>query len=173
MCNKINGGNKNNKKERNKNEIVKFLNSYAENVKKNNIKFGQHEDQEGDEQWFKNQKWDVKYKLHYACMVGDIKQINILLNNKNINKNEKMNEWDDMTPIMVAALYDQLLSLIELLKYNIDALPPPNRGNATPFSVAINCNNKSIINFYKEYIKFMYGMEINNSLHLQCLYLSI
>eukprot|EP01084_Bolivina_argentea_P289144 496437_1 len=79
-----------------------------------------------------------------------------------------MTQWQDRLPITIAARYGQLNSVIELIKNGANPIPPPDKGNATPYCAAVYNKHKAILEFYKKYIKYVYNFDINNNINLEC-----
>eukprot|EP01084_Bolivina_argentea_P049070 90298_1 len=89
-------------------------------------------------------------------MCGDTVKIKQLLQNKTVSVSQKMTEWVDFLPITIAVRYGQLNSVIELIKNSANPMPPPDKGNETPYGNAVYFKHKAIIEFYKQYIKYVY-----------------
>eukprot|EP01084_Bolivina_argentea_P049071 90299_1 len=89
-------------------------------------------------------------------MCGDTVKIKQLLQSKSVSVTQKMTEWDDTLPITAASRYGQLNSVIELIKNSANPMPPPDKANETPYGDAAYLKHKAIIEFYKQYIKYVY-----------------
>eukprot|EP01084_Bolivina_argentea_P138146 243282_1 len=163
------GAMSNHKYKPNKQQILTFLNQY--NI--NQISFGYNEVNEQHKRGMKLWQvrgWHSKWPLHFAAGCGDIVKVQKLCKINGINVEQKLREWDDALPITVAARGCQLGVLIELIKNGANPTPPPDKSNSTPYSTAVHNNYKSIIMFYKRFIKYVYNVDINNETHLQCHY---
>eukprot|EP01084_Bolivina_argentea_P318670 552695_1 len=155
-------GHQNSHTQKNKQQILIFLNKY----KISNKYSSKNNTQQKQIRVWKSKGINRRWPLHYASICGDIVQINILC--KHINVDQKRIDKSDMTPITYAARYGQLESVIALMKNGANPIPPPDKGNATPYSAAVYNKHESIIEFYKSYIKFVYNFDINNNTNLEC-----
>eukprot|EP01084_Bolivina_argentea_P004520 8607_1 len=81
-----------------------------------------------------------------------------------------MTDYNDMTPIEIAAAYNQLGSLIYLIKYGANPFPTPDKGNNTPYGIAVRHKCDAIIVFYNKLFKSIYNISMNDNLHLECFY---
>eukprot|EP01084_Bolivina_argentea_P200378 342653_1 len=75
-----------------------------------------------------------------------------------------------MTPIEIAAAYNQLGSLIYLIKYGANPFPTPSKKNYTPYTIAIDYKCDAIIAFYNKLIESVYNVKSIDDLHLECFY---
>eukprot|EP01084_Bolivina_argentea_P055582 101876_1 len=163
-CNAVNPGYDQNKQIPNKQQILSFITKYDTTQ----IPFGPTEKFVKQFKVWKKQFYDVEYPLQFAAMTGNVKSINNLCKQKDINIEEKKSDTQDITPLGYACWYNQLESVIELIKNGANPFPPPAKTNRTPYETAVYYKYKAIINFYESFILFMTGKNIKYHNMLEC-----
>eukprot|EP01084_Bolivina_argentea_P131928 232816_1 len=118
-CNAVNPGYDQNKQPPNKQQILSFLNKY--NITQ--IPFGPAKKLAQSFKNWQKKGYDVKYPLHFAALTGNVNEINKLCKQKHINIEEKRTEDNDKTPLGYACYYNQLESVIALIKNGVNPFP--------------------------------------------------
>eukprot|EP01084_Bolivina_argentea_P131926 232812_1 len=137
-CNAVNPGYDQNKQPPNKQQILSFLNKY--NITQ--IPFGTSNEKKTAKKW-QNRGYDVKYPLHFAALTSNVNEINKLCRQKHINIEEKRTDDLDKTPFGYASRYNQLESVIALIKNGANPFPPTDKRNMSPYEKAIRYKHKA------------------------------
>lgn len=68
-----------------------------------------------------------RYPLHFAAMMGNVRDIHRLIKEKGIDPNSKCSHWFDVQPVWYAACYGQLHAVLALMKVSskVHCIPVP------------------------------------------------
>jgi len=88
-------------------------------------------------------------------MTGDLESIKNLITS-GINPNMKMCDWYDSTPLNWAASFNQLKSVIDLIRLGADPLIGPNKVGNTPKMDAKREGHKIVTKFLNKYEAIMH-----------------
>eukprot|EP01084_Bolivina_argentea_P077549 140688_1 len=123
-CNTVNQ----NKQPPNKQQILSFLNKYNTTL----IPFASPKEDIVDVKLWQKDGYDTQYPLHFAALTGNVNEINKLCKQKHIDIEEKRTD-NDLTPLGYACWFNQLGSVITLIKNGANPFPPPDKLNRTPY----------------------------------------
>eukprot|EP01084_Bolivina_argentea_P025501 47426_1 len=126
QCNKVTSENAGNfRTKKNQKQLLSFVNKY--NI--SSIKYGPIGGMKDHYKIWKRNGYDKSWPLHYSSICGNTKMITYLCEKDNTNINKQMTDYNNMTPIEIAAAYNQLGSLIYLIKYGANPFPTPSKKN--------------------------------------------